>query len=61
MEKDHIVTSQGQRDTNQRDWFDYLAHERGNLARELYKLLKSRRCEPQEGPFLGFQSPPDRF
>jgi uncharacterized protein YcaQ len=50
-----------QRDSAQRDWFEYLAHEGTNISRELYRLLKSRRSEPQEGPFQGFQSPPGRF
>jgi len=61
MEEDYLVTSQGERDTTDRDWFEYLAHQGTNISRELYKLLKSRHCEPQERPFRGFQSPPGRF
>ena len=59
FEGEYPVTSQG--DTAQRDWFEYLAQHGTSISRELYRLLKSRRCEPRESPFRGFQSPPDRF
>ena len=61
MQQDDLVTSQGQRDTADREWFEYLAHQGTNVSRELYRLLKSRHWPPREGPFRGFQSPPDRF
>jgi len=55
------VTSQGQRETKDRDDFEDLLRERAYVFRQMSMLLETRRLESQKGPFRGFQSPPGRF
>ena len=55
------MTSQGQRDSKDRDQFEDMARETADVSREMSRLLESRRWDAQEGPFRGFGSPPGRF
>lgn len=54
------MTSQGQRDSRDRDHADDLAQD-VRISQEMSKLLEGRRWEVHEGPFRGFGSPPGRF
>ena len=60
-EGDRPVTSQGQRDSRDRDRVEDIVHDSTDLSPEMSKLLEGRRWEVQEGPFRGFGSPPGRF
>jgi len=55
------VTSQRQRDSNDRDQFEDVAYDAVAVAREMSRLLESRRWDLRGGPFRGFGSPPGRF
>jgi len=55
------VTSQGQRDSKDRDQFEDMARESVDVSSEMSRLLESRRWDVREGPFRGFDSPPGRF
>jgi hypothetical protein len=56
------MTSQGLRDeAKDQDGLNDSIREKSGTFREMSRLLESRRLETQEGPFLGFRSPPGRF
>jgi hypothetical protein len=54
------MTSQGQRNDNP-DARKDSTPKSTDISRQMSKLLESRRWEPRQGPFRGFESPPGRF